>query len=233
MKIDDRTLIILKSFSTINKSILFKKGNVLCTLSPAKSVMGIAKVNEEFPIDFGVYDLSRLLGVLSIFDSPKLDFEVDEDGKASYLSIKDDKNHSVKFIASPSKTFDHPYNDEGKLKQPPFSEFEIEFELSNKNLSVLMKASAMMQLPEIVVIGNGKEIKIVAMAVANPTGDEYAIKLNLKTKHKFKMVFPVNNMLLISEDYKVSISSKGMGKFVGSDIQYWVMCDSKESKFEV
>ena len=61
MKLSDKTLSLLKNFSTINQSILFKKGTKLRTISVMKNILAEATVSEELPKDFGFYDLGQFL----------------------------------------------------------------------------------------------------------------------------------------------------------------------------
>ena len=44
MKLDTKTLNVLKSFTPINPSILIKEGNIVSTISPTKTVLAKAKV---------------------------------------------------------------------------------------------------------------------------------------------------------------------------------------------
>jgi len=74
MKLDDKTVSVLKNFATINQSVLVKPGNVIRTISPSKTVMAKAMLNQDFPQQFAIYDVSRFLGVVSQFDSPELTF---------------------------------------------------------------------------------------------------------------------------------------------------------------
>ena len=57
MKLSESTLSLLKNFSTINQSILFKQGTKLRTISVMKNILAEATVSEELPKDFGIYDL--------------------------------------------------------------------------------------------------------------------------------------------------------------------------------
>ena len=57
MKLSEKTLSILKNFSSINQSILFKKGNKLRSISVMKNILAEATVTEDLPKDFGIYDL--------------------------------------------------------------------------------------------------------------------------------------------------------------------------------
>ena len=54
MKLSDKTLTLLKNFSTINQSILFKKGRSLRTISVMKNILAEATIDEDLPTDFGI-----------------------------------------------------------------------------------------------------------------------------------------------------------------------------------
>ena len=74
MRLSKSTLDILKNFSTINQSIRFKKGNLLTTLSIQKNILSRAHVEEEFPKDFAIYDLSEFLSAMLLFKDPEFGF---------------------------------------------------------------------------------------------------------------------------------------------------------------
>ena len=61
MKLSDKTISVLKNFSSINQSILFKEGRKLRTISVMKNILAEATVTEEFMKDFGIYDLNQFL----------------------------------------------------------------------------------------------------------------------------------------------------------------------------
>ena len=73
-KISNDTLEILKNFSSINSNILVRVGNKLTTISPVKNVMAEAEVSETFDQEFGIWDLNKFLGTVSLFDSPEFIF---------------------------------------------------------------------------------------------------------------------------------------------------------------
>ena len=66
MKLSDETLSLLKNFSSINQSILFKQGNSLRTISVMKNILAEATIKEDIPTDFGIYDLNQFLNALSL-----------------------------------------------------------------------------------------------------------------------------------------------------------------------
>ena len=97
MKLSNNTLSLLKNFSSINQSILFKKGNTLRTISVMKNILAEATISEEFMRDFGIYDLNQFLNGLSLHSSPELDF-----GNDGYVMIREGKSRSKYFFADPN-----------------------------------------------------------------------------------------------------------------------------------
>ena len=69
MKLSDSTVNILKNFSNINQSLLFKEGKKLRTISVMKNILAEVEVTEDFPKDFGIYDLNQFLNGLSLHQS--------------------------------------------------------------------------------------------------------------------------------------------------------------------
>ena len=75
MKLSDRTINLLKNFASIIQSILFKQGKSLRTISVMKNILAEANVDEDFPQEFGVYDLSQFLNSLGLFHETELNFK--------------------------------------------------------------------------------------------------------------------------------------------------------------
>ncbi len=75
MKVSNEMRDVLKRFSGINQSIWVDEGNVLRTISPAKTILAKATVNEQFTIPFGIYDLNQFLGCLSLVDNAEIELQ--------------------------------------------------------------------------------------------------------------------------------------------------------------
>ena len=88
MELNEKTLEILRNFATINQNILVKQGKPLRTISEARNVLAKAEIEEEFPLDFGVYNLNEFIGALSLVDKPNLSF------KENYVEIGDSSGRS-------------------------------------------------------------------------------------------------------------------------------------------
>jgi len=74
ISVSTTTIDALKNFLSINKSINIKPGNVLSTLSVNKNIMARFEIEEEFPKQVPIYDLSVFIGALGFGQSPELDF---------------------------------------------------------------------------------------------------------------------------------------------------------------
>ena len=153
MKLTEKTLNLLKNFASINQSILFKKGSTLRTMSVMKNILAEADIGEEIPQDFAIYDLVQFLNGISLYGDPELDFQ-----NESYLTIRDGKNHRTKYffadpsvvVAPPDKTLTLPTED-------------VSFTLDTNNLTQLLKAAAIYQLPDLAVVGDNGVVQLLSL----------------------------------------------------------------------
>ena len=60
MKLSDKTLTLLKNFSSINQSILFKEVISLRTISVMKNILAEATIEEELPKDFSIKNKTNI-----------------------------------------------------------------------------------------------------------------------------------------------------------------------------
>jgi len=213
MKLSAKTIHILKNFSSINPSIMFNTGNVLSTISPLKTVMARAEIDETIEKDFGIFDLNRFLGVLSLFDNPEL-LLCD-----NYVKITDGSK-SVNFIYADPITMILPPNKDIKV-----GESYIQFNLTADNLQNLMRASSVLQLPEIALVGEDGRLLLRAMDSKNSSNNTFELEVK-ETSKTFKIIFSCNNLKMMSKSYDVFVA-KGIGHFVSDDgVQYWITTES-------
>lgn len=216
MKLEGRTLSILKNFATINPSVLFKPGDTLKTVSPNKTILAHARMKDEVQNQFAIYDLSKFLSVLSLFEKPQL--EVQE----KFMVIKDDQQRVNYTFADPGSIVVAPE------KTPQITNPEIQFRLTAASLDKVQKAMGVLKMPELAVTGDGSTIFVEATDSKNPSGDNFAVVVG-DTSHTFKMIFKAENIKIISGDYDVSISSKGIAHFATDDIEYWIVAEASSS----
>ena len=156
MKLSDKTISLLKNFSSINQSILFKEGNKLRTISVMKNILAEATVTEDFTKDFGVYDLNEFLNTLSLHQNPELDFK-----NGGYVVMKEGKSLSKYFFADPNVIVSPP---DKTISLP--SE-DVCFDVSTDQLDKLLKASSIHSSPDLSAIGENGAIKLVVRDKTN------------------------------------------------------------------
>ena len=212
MKLSDKTFSILKNFSSINQSILFKQGNRLRSISVMKNILAEATVTEDFPKDFGIYDLNQFLNGLGLHKNPELDFEND-----GYVIIRDGKMKSKYFFADPNVIITPP---EKEISLP--SE-DVCFELSTEQLDRLLKASAVYQLPDISAIGEAGVVKLVVRDKKNETSNDFSIVVG-ETNSEFVFNFKVENIKILPGTYEVVVSQKLLSRFQSKnhDLCYYI-----------
>ena len=75
MQLSNETINVLKNFATVNPNVVFKPGQQLKTISEAKTILASAQIVEDFPQEFGIYDLNEFLSVYNLIEDPTLTFE--------------------------------------------------------------------------------------------------------------------------------------------------------------
>ena len=207
MKLSESTLSLLKNFSTINQSILFKKGNKLCTVSVMKNILAEATIDEQLPKDFGIYDLSQFLNGLELHKPhvPELDFEDD-----SYVVIKEGRMRSKYFFADPQCIVTPPE------KEMTLPDETVSFELSTSQLDKLLKAAAIYQLPDLAVVGGDGVVKILVRDKKNDTSNDFSIVVG-DTSETFSFNFKVENIKILPGTYDVVVSQKNISRFTSAD----------------
>ena len=218
MKLSAKTISVLKNFSTINPSIMFREGNTLATMSPHKTIMAKATIDDQISHDFGVFELNRFLSVLSLFADPELIFS-----DKNYVKITDGKQ-SVNYIFGDPENMVLPPNKEMKAIDPYF-----EFDLTPDQHQSLMKAAGVLQLPEVSVVGVGGEVFYRAVDVKNPTNNSFELKVGTTDK-SFNIIFKSENMKIMHDTYRVTLA-RGIALFKSNTLEYWIATEAN-SKFE-
>ena len=212
MKLSDKTISVLKNFSSINQSILFKEGSKLRTISVMKNILAEATVSEDFSKDFGIYDLNQFLNGLSLHSSPELDFAND-----GYVVIREGRSRSKYFFADPNVIVTPPD------KAITLPSEDVCFELSTDQLDKLLKAAAVYQLPDISAVGEAGVIKLVVRDKKNDTSNNHEIVVG-ETDAEFVFNFKVENIKVLPGTYEVVVSQKLLSRFTSKnhDLTYYI-----------
>ena len=221
MKLSEKTLTLLKNFSNINQSILFKKGSSLRTMSVMKNILAEATIDEDLPTDFGIYDLSQFLNGLTLHNRPELDFQND-----GFVYIKEGRMRSKYFFADPKV-----------IVTPPDKEIElpsedVSFTLSTEQLDKLIKAAGIYQLPDLAVVGKNGVVKILVRDKKNDTSNDFAITVG-ETDDTFSFNFKVENIKILPGTYDVVVSKKLLSRFTcqNYNLKYYIALEP-DSTFE-
>jgi len=212
MKLSDKTLTLLKNFSSINQSILFKKGSSLRTISVMKNILAEATIEEDLPTDFGIYDLNQFLNGLGLHQNPELDFE-----NNGHVLIREGKSRTKYFFADPNVIVTPPD------KEITLPSEDVSFELSTSQLDKLLKAAAIYQLPDLAVVGGDGVVKIVVRDKKNDTSNDFSIVVG-ETESVFSFNFKVENIKIVPGTYDVVVSQKLLSRFTcrDYDLKYFI-----------
>ena len=211
MKLSDNTVSVLKNFSTINQNLMIKKGSILQTMSAMKNIVATAKVSESFTTPVGIYDLNDFLAALSLFDNPELDFQ----DKFVMMGNEGSRKSLKYFYSDPSVITT-------VTKEITMPDCEVNFKLSDKELSDITKAAAVLGVPDM-VLENGS---LRVTDKKNDTANHFAMEVDyvnaVETDHKFW--FKVENLKLMPGTYEVAVSKNKISNFKNSnvDIEYFI-----------
>ena len=215
MKLSNATVGGLKNFAEINQNILIEEGKQLRTMSVMKNILASAGVPEEFPKNVGIYDLNEFLGVLSMTKDADIEFE--------------DSHMTMKFGRT---KITYMYSDTSILTLPPetFNEPEIDlnFDIDKELLQNLLKASAVMQLPD-VIMHNGE---VTVTDLKNTTSNNYSVELPETTSENgswrmFRCHFKAENLKMLPGDYAVRVATAAnVSQWVGEEASYWIAMEA-------
>ena len=218
MNLSNDTKEVLKNFSSINQNLMVNSGNVIGTMSAMKNIVAKATIPDTFQNEFAIYDLNEFLSALSLFKKPSLNFseksvKLDEEGGGSSLNY---------FFSDPS-IVTSPKTD---ITMPSV---DVEFTFTQDTFNQIMKASAVLGTPDVEVKGTvGGDINLVVTDRKNDTSNDFSMKVGENSSSTFSPFFKVENLKLLSGDYNVQVSNKGISHFknVSKDIEYFIALEA-------
>lgn len=214
MKLSEQTLKILKNFASINPSILLRAGSLLATQSIAGNIVAEAEIEEEFPTEFALYDLVEFLNTLKLFNSPMLDFR---DAEENHMSICEEDNNDFR-VRYTFANKDHIIYPE---RRPVMGDVDISFRLDTSTLDSIMKASNVMQLPNLMILpGDEKSIKIEVSDAKDRSSNKFSIAVDAEVPEnkKFKLIYKMDAFKMLPYDYDVTICGKDIVSAFESDV---------------
>ncbi len=224
MELSDKTLQVLKNYSTINSNLVIRPGSTLGTISEAKNVVATINVDETFEREFGVYDLGEFLGVLNLVDRPNLSF------KDEYVIVSDSSGRSqVKYFYSDTDML--TTNTKTVTMPTP----DVEFTLDQGTLNRIKSASSTLGHNELFITGSDGVITLTVGSIDNKTANSYSIEVaGTFPDVPFQFNIGIPNLKLMAGDYTVAISSRLISQFINKEtgMSYFIALE-KTSTFGV
>jgi len=223
MKLSTETVEILKNFANINQSIQIKEGTVLKTISPLRTIYVEATVAEQFPREFALYDLNKLLAKMSLYKDAEVNFEQD---RVSIATSDNKKNDNIKYcsasvIVTPP---DKPIN---------FGAADCEFTVEQSDLEWMKKSAGISGSPNFVFESDGSVVRFIATDVKDDSADQSKIEIGESNGEKFRVVMKVENFKLVDGSYDIKIAKKGLALFAHKTkpIKYFIAVEAAQSTF--
>ena len=216
MKFSDQALTVLKSFSSINKSILMQPGNVLKTITPEKTLVAQATIPDQIPSQACIYDLSRFLSILSLHSEPDVEFH------DKYFVINEGKKRTR-----------YAFADISMIHTPPDKEItipsaDVQVNVTWDDLQSVLKAAGVLQFTEVAFVGQDGKVSLKAVDSSSANADDYGIEIGT-TSDEFSIVIKTDNLKLLPQDYQVTLCAKGISEFKGENATYFVAIDTKST----
>ena len=211
-----KTLDVLKNFSTINSSIVFRKGSTVRTISNAENILAKFSGEEVFPTDFAIYDLSQFLSGISLFNDPQLEFTSND-----YVSIRGGRTSAKYYFSDPEIT----------LKSAPeknvnFPGADLQFNLTGDDLIALQKASAVYSLPDLTFQSEEglDTIKLILRDKENDTSNTYDLTVAGTTTGTYSLDVKIDNIRVLPGDYSIKVSKALISEWTNSnyDLTYYI-----------
>ena len=217
MKLSDNTLAVLKNFASINSGVVLKPGKAQRTISPEKSILVEASIEDDIPSEMGIYDLNQFLGIITTLRNPEVTFAKDQivltDGELSVTY----RGCSANLIITPPE------------KELVLKDITTKFSLANATSQKLIKVASMINLPNLSVVGKNAELLLKIHERANDTSNDGIMKIGDYAGKDFIATFKTENLKLLPDDYNVEVQAGAFAKFVNQNntLTYFIALESK------
>ena len=185
-----------------------------------KNIMVKPDIPEEFERTVAIYDLNQFLNCLSLIPGAEI------------------KLHPTSIVITDGTTsIDYRYSDPSVIVGPPDKELVLPSEdvcvvLTEDQIESIKKAAAVLQIPDVSLIGDGKNVYLTVRDKKNSGSNTYKVEVG-ETEDVFCFNMKVENLKLIAGDYDVIISAKNLAYFANHSrpVSYFVAMEP-DSTFE-
>lgn len=213
MQISNETTQILKNFASINNSILLREGDVVSTITNAKSIFARAQVAEHFPKEIAIYDLSKVLALLSIRENQEVLF-----GEKALTISKD------------NAMFEYFYASKDLVKGAPEKTIEVDeffkFKLTAEDVGMINKAAAITEAPNVSITCKNQTVTLSVGDRKNQSANNFKKVIGTGLQD-FDVFIAVENFKVIPDAYEVTVSQRKFlyFKHETKNLEYWIACE--------
>lgn len=190
--LSERTLQLLANFETICPSIVLTPGKKLRTVNDASTVIAIADIDEDFPFEFPILDLTKLLAIqrLPSFKSGKIEMYED------HVLLKGE-NSQLQFWRSAKELTTVPADD------IPLPVIDFEATVSPEKMKELIRACSTLGHKTVRMVASGGKTRLVGTTPAIDNSNDYTVELGETALGDFSMPIDVVNLKMIEGNYTI------------------------------
>lgn len=223
MNFSKQTLKLIENLAKINPSIYFRKGKVITVKNPAGTILANAFIKDPFPMDFGIYDVHKLVYLLKSLSDPVLEF----DSSGNSLEMHSG-NKSARLLGGSEEILAYTmggsvpkrFSDRNKIETVPMCM------VSEADLKSIIGTSGTLEFNRIHISADGSKVMLKCFNASTKT-EKFCISLDSVTRDKFGMDFDIRNLVMMPGEYALSavpgkscvFRSKALG------IEYWLMAN--------
>ena len=185
-------------------------------MSQMKNIVSKATLPDTFESEFAIYDLNEFLSAMSLFEDPELDFG----------------DSSVK-ISQGGQSLNYFYSDPTVVTTPKsditMPDPDATFTLKQSVFNQVLKASSVLGVPDMVLdVNENGQMNLRVSDRKNDTSNSFSVEVGEGGTPNQKFFFKVENLKLLSGDYEVKVSSKGISNFknVNKDVEYFIALET-------
>lgn len=208
MILSDKTLALLKSLSKVNRSVLLKKGKVQRAASADSTIVVEVVLDDEIPVDFAVYDLNQLLGLLNTLKDANLDFS------ETTLTIADRTGWTATYSACAKELI----NDVQSMEAIDSAPIALAFDLPADTLSKMSKIASSNELAQIAFLDTPEGIIMKAFNKKVTDSNSVTVPLTKEPKSpdlcvKTPFIMSTSNLVVEADAYQVLLADLGFARF--------------------
>lgn len=194
MKIGANTISLLQSFAQISSNLLVKPGSKIGTRNAVNSIQARAVVEETFPQQFAIYDLNQLLSLISVTQSPDIEF-----GEKS-LIIRSENGGEIEYFYADESLIATP------SENPPTLEDVYTFTLTPADINTLVKTSSIVSATMLNVTSKNGQVVMSVNDPKNSTSHSYKKVLG-DSDVSFDVKMAIDSFKIVPDTYTVHIAN--------------------------